>query len=93
MVGTSYIGSFWFDLDSAAEAYSHLINTWLSAREQLADSQKIQIRYEDTLEDSVEQGRKVIEFLGLEWEEQQEKFYEHAQDKVLRSPTLSLIHI
>lgn len=87
MVGTSYIGSFWFDLDSAAEAYTHLINTWLHAREQLADSQKIQIRYEDTLEDSVEQGRKVIDFLGLEWEEQQEKFYEHAQDKVLRSPT------
>lgn len=87
MVGTSYIGSFWFDLDSAAEAYTHLLNTWLTAREKLTDSQKIQIRYEDTLEDSVEQGKKVIEFLGLTWEEQQAKFYEHAQDKVVRSPT------
>lgn len=87
MVGTTYIGSFWFDLDSAAEAYTHLINTWFSAREKLDDSQKIQIRYEDTLEDTVAQGRKAIEFLGLEWEEQQERFYEHAQDKVVRSPT------
>ena len=87
MMGTSFIGSFWFDLDSAAEAYTHLINTWFAAREKLPDSQKIEIRYEDTLEDTVQQGRKAIEFLGLEWEEQQEKFYEHAQDKVVRSPT------
>ena len=87
MVGSSWIGSFWNTLEDAAIAWGYLWDIWEAYREKLPADQFIEARYEDTVEDVKKQGKAVTEFLGLDWEEGQERFYEHAQSKVVRSPT------
>ena len=87
MVGLSWIGSFWNTLEDAAIAWGYLWDIWEAYREKLPEDQFIEAHYENTVEDVKKQGKMVTEFLGLEWEDGQERFYEHAQSKVVRSPT------
>ena len=44
-------------------------------------------RYEDVVADLEGQARRILEFLGLPWDDGVLKFYEHAREKVVRSPT------
>lgn len=74
------------DLDRLAKHYSDLMGIWLLVREWQGFAW-IQTRYEDIVADLPTEGRRVTEFLGLEWHPQQARFYEKSAAKQLYSPT------
>jgi hypothetical protein len=76
----------WLDLSSAAEYYSRVMKTWLAIRP-LTKGEWLEFRYEDVVADLEVEARKILDFLGVPWDDKVLKFYEHAREKVVRSPT------
>jgi hypothetical protein len=76
----------WLTLADAAEYYARNMETWLKVRE-LTPSPWLEFRYEDVVADLEGQARRILEFLGLAWDDKVLKFYEHAREKMVRSPT------
>jgi hypothetical protein len=69
-----------------AKHYADLMDVWLAVR-QWEGFAWIETRYEDVVADLAKEGRRVTEFLGLPWDEQQTRFYEKSRTKQLYSPT------
>jgi hypothetical protein len=49
----------------------------------------IEVRYEDLVENLEASARRVLDFLGLAWDERVMRFHEHASSKIVRSPTFA----
>ena len=62
------------------------MKTWLAIRP-LTAGRWLEFRYEDVVSDLEGQARRILEFLGLPWDDKVLKFYEHAREKIVRSPT------
>jgi hypothetical protein len=62
------------------------MDIWLTVREWEGFAW-IETRYEDLVANLEKEGRRVTEFLGLSWHEQQARFYEKSRRKQLYSPT------
>lgn len=69
-----------------AKHYGDLMDVWLAAREWDGFAW-LETRYEDLVSNLEKEGRRVTEFLGLSWDEQQSRFYEKSLQKQLYSPT------
>jgi tetratricopeptide (TPR) repeat protein len=80
------ISSNWLSLAEAAAYYARVMKTWLAVRE-LTQSLWLEFRYEDMVVDLEREARRILEFLGLPWDDRVLKFYEHAREKMVRSPT------
>jgi hypothetical protein len=80
------ISSNWLSIADTAAYYTRVMQTWLKVRE-LTFSPWIEFRYEDVVADLETNARKILEFLGLPWDDKVLKFYEHAREKMVRSPT------
>jgi tetratricopeptide (TPR) repeat protein len=80
------ISSNWLNLVDAAEYYARSMQTWMAVR-RLSPGTWLEFRYEDVVADLEREARKILEFLGLPWDEKVLKFYEHAREKMVRSPT------
>ena len=76
----------WLSLATTADYYAKVMSTWLMFRD-LTPNPWLEFRYEDVVTDLEGQSRKICEFLGLPWDDKILKFYEHAREKVVRSPT------
>ncbi|RIK88943.1 MAG: hypothetical protein DCC67_00210 [Planctomycetota bacterium] len=76
----------WLSLESAAAFYAQMMNTWLAVR-RWTEGQWLQFRYEDVVADLAGQARRILDFLGLPWNDQVLDFQKHARDKIVRSPT------
>jgi tetratricopeptide (TPR) repeat protein len=76
----------WLTLADAAQYYARMMKTWLTVRS-LTPTPWLEFRYEDVVVDLERDARKILEFLGLPWDDKVLKFYEHAREKVVRSPT------
>lgn len=73
-------------LERIAKHYAALMDVWLAVRE-WQGLVWIETRYEDTIADLEKEGRRVTEFLGLSWEDEQARFYEKSRKQRLYSPT------
>lgn len=73
-------------IDRTVKHYADLMDVWLRLRE-IGGFDWIESRYEDVVGDLETEGRKVTEFLGLTWHQDQMKFHERARRKVLYAPT------
>jgi tetratricopeptide (TPR) repeat protein len=73
-------------LDRLAKHYGDLMGVWLAVREWEGFAW-METRYEDIVANLPKEGRRVTEFLGLEWHADQERFYEKSGAKQLYSPT------
>jgi tetratricopeptide (TPR) repeat protein len=73
-------------LDRLAKHYADLMGIWLIVREWPGFAW-IETRYEDIVANLPKEGRRVTEFLGLQWHPDQERFYEKSGAKHLYSPT------
>ncbi|HEY3913389.1 MAG TPA: sulfotransferase [Verrucomicrobiae bacterium] len=73
-------------LERLAKHYADLMGIWLMVRE-WAGFAWMETRYEDVVADMGLEGRRVTEFLGLQWHSDQERFYEKSSGKHLFSPT------
>jgi tetratricopeptide (TPR) repeat protein len=80
------IGSNWLNLADTANYYAQSMETWLAVRRHTPGAW-LEFRYEDVVADLEGQSRRILEFLGLPWDDRVLKFYEHAREKVVRSPT------
>jgi len=67
-----------------AKHYGDLMDIWLAAREWEGFSW-LETRYEDIVANVEHEGRRVTEFIGLDWHERQKRF--HEQRNQLHSPT------
>jgi Flp pilus assembly protein TadD len=73
-------------LERTATHYADLMEVWLRMRE-LGGFDWIETRYEDLVANLEAEGRRVTEFLGLSWHEQQAAFHETTRKKFVFSPT------
>ena len=80
------VSSAYLTLESTVKQYANVMGFWLEMRPRLGD-RWMQIRYEEMVDDLPSVARSVLEFLGLAYEENVLKFYEHARAKRVRSPS------
>jgi tetratricopeptide (TPR) repeat protein len=85
-VTLSPISSNWLSFADTAEYYARVMQTWLKVRE-LTPSPWLEFRYEDVVANLEDKARAILDFLGLPWDDKVLKFYEHAREKIVRSPT------
>ncbi len=77
----------WLDWDATVRHCVEMLAHWTALRDRLPNPY-LEVRYEDLITDLPQTGRRVMEFLGLEWESRQEDFARHARSKQVYSPTL-----
>jgi Flp pilus assembly protein TadD len=73
-------------IERTAKHYADLIDVWLRVRE-LDGFDWIETRYHEVVANPEGEGRRVTEFLGLQWHPQQAAHQEIARKKILHSPT------
>ena len=71
-------------LEQLAYYYSLVMDGWLAVRE-WEGLAWMETRYEDIVTDLEKEGRRVTEFLGLQWHENQARYYEHNLEKPVLS--------
>jgi tetratricopeptide (TPR) repeat protein len=71
-------------LERLAKHYADLMDIWLAVRDWEGFAW-LETRYEDIVADLEKEGRRVTGFLGLDWHEEQNRFYE--KNRRLYSPT------
>lgn len=76
----------YLSLELAVKQYATVMGFWLRMRPRLAD-RWIEVRYEDLVEDLEGVSRRVLGFLGLDFDEAVLRFYEHARTKRINSPS------
>ena len=62
------------------------MSIWLAVK-QWEGFSWIETRYEDTVSDLDREGRRVTEFLGLNWHQKQAQFHENSGQRRVYSPT------
>ena len=73
-------------LERTAKHYADLMEVWLRLRE-LGGFDWIEMHYHEVVANPEGEGRRVTEFLGLQWHPQQAAHQEIAAKKILHSPT------
>jgi len=77
-------------LQDTAEEVGFFINTWMKLSGKMPD-RTCEVRYEQLIEDLEGTARKVLGFLGLEWNQSVMDYDRHAREKVVRSPTAEAV--
>ncbi|HWY75581.1 MAG TPA: sulfotransferase [Verrucomicrobiae bacterium] len=72
-------------LERTVQHYTALMDVWLRMRD-LGGFDWIETRYEDIVNNLEAEGRRVTEFLGLAWRQEQASFHESASQKVIFAP-------
>jgi hypothetical protein len=73
-------------LERTARYYADCMDAWLRMRE-LGGFEWIETRYEDVVGNLEAEGRRVMSFLGLPWQEGQAAYHETARRKFVFAPT------
>jgi len=77
--------SNFLSLERTARHYADLMDVWLRMRE-LGGFDWVEIRYEDLVANPGAEGRRAKEFLGLEWNPEQETYHAAGREKFIFSP-------
>jgi hypothetical protein len=78
--------SAYLSLEGTVTQYVSSMGFWKTMSQRLR-SPRIEIRYEDVVADPEASSRRVLTFLGVEWNADVLRFYEHAQNKIVLSPS------
>jgi hypothetical protein len=73
-------------LEGTVEEYTSMMGLWKAMAPRLPNPY-LEVRYEDLVEDLPAVARRALEFLGVPWDPGVLRFNEHAQKKLVRSPT------
>lgn len=73
-------------IERTAKHYGDLMDVWLRFRE-LGGFDWIEMHYHEVIANPEAEGRRVTEFLGLQWHPQQANHQDMAAKKILHSPT------
>lgn len=80
------ISSSYHSIEGAVNQYANVMGFWLEMLPRMGD-QWMYVRYEEMINDLPAVARSVLGFLGLGFEENVLKFYEHARTKRVHSPS------
>jgi len=80
------VSSAYLTLESTATQYASVMAFWRALEPRLQNP-CLTIRYEEVVADLPQAGRRVLEFLGLPWDETITSFHHHARTRPLRSPS------
>ena len=84
------VSASYLSIESTFRKYSAVMTTWLHIRPMLQNPW-METRYEDNVANLEKEARTALEFLGLPWDPGVLKFYEHARQKHVRSPTYEAV--
>jgi tetratricopeptide (TPR) repeat protein len=76
----------YLSLEGTVEAYTHAMSIWRSFAP-LIKNPWLEVRYEDMVNNLESVSRRVLDFLGVSWDPRILKFYEHAQRKMVNTPS------
>ena len=82
------VSSAYLTLESTAAQYASVMAFWRALEPHLRNP-CLSVRYEDVVADLPQAGRRVLDFLGLPWDETVTSFHRHARTRPLRSPSYS----
>jgi len=80
------VSSMFLGLDTTVDEYVSVMGLWKALAPRLQNP-ALEVRYEDVVEDLEGAARRVLQFLGVPWDECVLRFNEHARQKLVRSPT------
>ncbi|HXR03873.1 MAG TPA: sulfotransferase [Verrucomicrobiae bacterium] len=80
------VSSAYLSLEGTVTQYASAMGLWRAMQPRLKNP-AIEIRYEELVNDPESVSRRVLDFLGVNWDERVLRFHEHARNKVVRSPT------
>lgn len=80
------ISSSYLSLEGTVKQYANVMGFWLEMQPRMGD-QWVHVRYEELIDDLPGVARSVLGFLGVGFEENVLKFYEHARTKRVNSPS------
>ena len=80
------IGSAYLSLEGTVNQYVNVMGFWLEMLPRMGNQWRY-VRYEEMVEDLPAVARSVLEFLGVGFEDNVLKFYEHARAKRVTSPS------
>lgn len=78
----------WLSLEETIRHYTLIMGLWAAWRPCLGEL-AIEVRYEDLVANLEPAARRVLDFLGLPWDDRVLRFNEHASTKIVRSPTFA----
>lgn len=76
----------YLSLEQTVRDYVRIMQMWQQFREQIQNPW-IEVRYEDTVADLESQARRVLNFLGLPWDDAVLEYRQRAHEKHVHSPT------
>jgi tetratricopeptide (TPR) repeat protein len=74
------------DFESTVNTYTRVLGIWQTLKP-LIQNPWIELRYEDMVQDLESAARRALAFLGVSWNDRVLGFHEHAQKKLVHSPT------
>jgi tetratricopeptide (TPR) repeat protein len=77
-------------LEDTVKKYVRMMHAWLKLRGMIRNPW-IEVRYEDMVADLESQARRVLEFLGLPWDDCVLEYHRRAQTKHVHSPTYEAV--
>lgn len=80
------VSSMFLTLEDTVAEYVSVMGLWRAVAPKLPNP-RLEVRYEDVVEDLESSARRSLEFLGVAWDERVLRFNEHARKKLVRSPT------
>ena len=80
------VSATFLTLEDTVAEYSSMMGFWRTLAPRLPNP-RLEVRYEDLVDDLESVSRRVLDFLGVPWDECVLKFNEHARKKLVRSPT------
>jgi tetratricopeptide (TPR) repeat protein len=78
----------WLTLEETIRHYTLIMGLWAAWKPCLGDL-ALEVRYEDLVDNLESSARRVLDFLGLGWDDRVMRFHEHASSKIVRSPTFA----
>lgn len=85
-LGLNAVSSAYLSMEGTVAQYASVMGLWRELRSRL-EGRWLEVRYEELTSDLGATGRRVLEFLGLDWDEKVLDFHEHARTKQLKSPS------
>jgi tetratricopeptide (TPR) repeat protein len=80
------VSSTYLNLATTVKQYANVMGFWLAMRPRMGDQWK-EVRYEEMVNDLPSIASSTLKFLGVSYEENVLKFYEHARTKRVLSPS------
>jgi len=80
------VSSAYLTLESTIAQYASVMGFWRTMLPRMRNP-SLEVRYEEVVDDLPAVARRVLDFLGVKWDENILRFYEHAKTKPVRSPT------